>query len=115
MKSSLAMRPGTVHTNGFLTPCALTCWSSALVSSRRYAGAKRTQLFIANYSQKESDRLGLGLRFKAIAPRTMPDTPISGRTLWRAIRATSTFPLSTEGQFNLWTGRSKETYLWTYS
>jgi NAD(P)-dependent dehydrogenase (short-subunit alcohol dehydrogenase family) len=39
-----------------------------------YAGAKRTQMFIANYGQKESDRLGLGLRFSALAPRIMPDT-----------------------------------------
>lgn len=41
-----------------------------------YAGAKRTQLFIASYSQKESDRLGLGLRFMALAPRIMPDTEL---------------------------------------
>jgi NAD(P)-dependent dehydrogenase (short-subunit alcohol dehydrogenase family) len=41
-----------------------------------YAGAKRTQLFIANYSQKESDRLGLGLRFAALAPRITPDTDL---------------------------------------
>jgi NAD(P)-dependent dehydrogenase (short-subunit alcohol dehydrogenase family) len=41
-----------------------------------YAGAKRTQLFIANYSQKESDRLELGLRFTALAPRMMPDTEL---------------------------------------
>jgi NAD(P)-dependent dehydrogenase (short-subunit alcohol dehydrogenase family) len=41
-----------------------------------YAGAKRTQMFIANYSQKESDRLGLGLQFSALAPRIMPDTGI---------------------------------------
>lgn len=41
-----------------------------------YAGAKRTQLFIANYSQKESDRLGRGLRFSALAPRIMPDTEL---------------------------------------
>src|SRR5215813_7592581 len=41
-----------------------------------YAGAKRTQLFIANYSQKESDRLKLGLRFVALAPRMMPDTEL---------------------------------------
>jgi NAD(P)-dependent dehydrogenase (short-subunit alcohol dehydrogenase family) len=39
-----------------------------------YAGAKRTQMFIASYGQKESDRLGLGLRFTALAPRIMPDT-----------------------------------------
>ena len=41
-----------------------------------YAGAKRTQLFIANYAQKESDRLGLGLRFMALAPRITPDADI---------------------------------------
>jgi NAD(P)-dependent dehydrogenase (short-subunit alcohol dehydrogenase family) len=41
-----------------------------------YAGAKRTQIFIANYCQKESDRLGLGLRFMAIAPRIIPDTDL---------------------------------------
>jgi NAD(P)-dependent dehydrogenase (short-subunit alcohol dehydrogenase family) len=41
-----------------------------------YAGAKRTQMFIANYSQKESDRLGLGLRFTTLAPRIVPDTGI---------------------------------------
>ncbi len=41
-----------------------------------YAGAKRTQIFIANYSQKESDRLGLGLRFMVIAPRIVPDTEL---------------------------------------
>jgi NAD(P)-dependent dehydrogenase (short-subunit alcohol dehydrogenase family) len=41
-----------------------------------YAGAKRTQIFMANYSQKESDRLGLGLRFMTLAPRIMPDTDL---------------------------------------
>lgn len=41
-----------------------------------YAGAKRTQIFMANYAQKESDRLGLGLRFIALAPRIMPDTEL---------------------------------------
>ena len=40
------------------------------------AGAKRTQMFMANYSQKESDRLGLGLRFLTLAPRMMPDTDL---------------------------------------
>jgi NAD(P)-dependent dehydrogenase (short-subunit alcohol dehydrogenase family) len=45
-------------------------------NSGGYAGAKRTQIFIANYSQKESDRLGLGLRFTALAPRIMPDTEL---------------------------------------
>ncbi|MFZ0206225.1 MAG: SDR family oxidoreductase [Roseiarcus sp.] len=41
-----------------------------------YAGAKRTQMFVASYSQKESDRLGCGLQFMALAPRIMPDTDI---------------------------------------
>jgi NAD(P)-dependent dehydrogenase (short-subunit alcohol dehydrogenase family) len=41
-----------------------------------YAGAKRTQIFMANYAQKESDRLGLGIRFIALAPRIMPDTEL---------------------------------------
>lgn len=40
-----------------------------------YAGAKRMQMFMANYAQKESDRLKFGLRFLALAPmRPMPDT-----------------------------------------
>src|SRR5262245_24652 len=42
-------------------------------NSGGYAGAKRTQMFIAN-CQKESDRLGLDLRFMTLAPRMMPDT-----------------------------------------
>ncbi len=33
-----------------------------------YAGAKRMQMFLANYAQKESDRLHLGLRFLALVP-----------------------------------------------
>jgi NAD(P)-dependent dehydrogenase (short-subunit alcohol dehydrogenase family) len=41
-----------------------------------YTGAKRTQIFIANYSQKKSDRLSLGLRFMAIAPQIVPDTDL---------------------------------------
>jgi NAD(P)-dependent dehydrogenase (short-subunit alcohol dehydrogenase family) len=41
-----------------------------------YAGAKRTQIFMANYSQKESDRLKLGLRFMALAPRIVADTDL---------------------------------------
>jgi NAD(P)-dependent dehydrogenase (short-subunit alcohol dehydrogenase family) len=45
-------------------------------NSGGYAGAKRTQMFMANYSQKESDRLGLGLRFMTLAPRMIPDTEL---------------------------------------
>jgi NAD(P)-dependent dehydrogenase (short-subunit alcohol dehydrogenase family) len=39
-----------------------------------YAGSKRTQMLIASYSQKESDRLGLGLRFVTLAPGIIPDS-----------------------------------------
>jgi len=46
-----------------------------------YAGAKRTQIFMANYSQKESDRLGLGLRFMAVAPRIIPETELGRRSV----------------------------------
>ncbi len=45
-------------------------------NSGGYAGFKRTQAFIANYAQKESDRLQLGLRFITLAPRIMPDTEL---------------------------------------
>jgi NAD(P)-dependent dehydrogenase (short-subunit alcohol dehydrogenase family) len=45
--------------------------------SGSYAGAKRMQMFMANYAQKESDRLQLGIRFIALAPRMiMPDTDL---------------------------------------
>jgi len=50
-------------------------------NSGGYAGAKRTQMFMANYSQKESDRLGLGLRFFTLAPRIMPDTELGQHTV----------------------------------
>lgn len=65
-----------------LEPCAsviIISSGAALAGSPNsggYAGAKRTQLFIANYAQKESDRLGLGLNFSALAPRMMPDTDL---------------------------------------
>jgi NAD(P)-dependent dehydrogenase (short-subunit alcohol dehydrogenase family) len=45
-------------------------------NSGGYAGAKRTQMFIANYAQKESDRRGLGLHFVALAPRMMPQSTL---------------------------------------
>jgi NAD(P)-dependent dehydrogenase (short-subunit alcohol dehydrogenase family) len=42
-----------------------------------YAGAKRAQMFLAGHCQKESDRLGQGLRFMALAPaRIMPGTGV---------------------------------------
>jgi NAD(P)-dependent dehydrogenase (short-subunit alcohol dehydrogenase family) len=45
-------------------------------NSGGYAGAKRTEIFIADYSQKESDRHELGLRFTALAPRMIPETDL---------------------------------------
>jgi NAD(P)-dependent dehydrogenase (short-subunit alcohol dehydrogenase family) len=42
-----------------------------------YAGAKRMQMFMASYGQKESNRLGLGIRFAALVPlRIMPETQL---------------------------------------
>lgn len=42
-----------------------------------YAGAKRMQMFMASYCQKESTRLGLGIRFNALVPmRIMPETEL---------------------------------------
>ena len=61
------------------TSIVLVASGAALAGSPNsggYAGAKRTQLFIANYAQKESDRLGLGLRFTALAPRMIPDSEL---------------------------------------
>lgn len=52
-----------------------------------YAGSKRTQMFLANYAQKESDRLNLGLRFLALAPMgIMPNTDL-GKTAVEAYAA----------------------------
>jgi len=42
-----------------------------------YAGAKRMQMFLADYGQEESERLGLGIRFFCLVPRTiMPSTAL---------------------------------------
>lgn len=42
-----------------------------------YAGAKRMQMYLASYCQKESARLGLGIRFAALVPmRPMPETDL---------------------------------------
>ena len=57
-------------------PALERCRYRRIAGSGGYAGAKRTQLFIANYAQKESDRLGLGLPFAALAPRITPDTDL---------------------------------------
>jgi len=42
-----------------------------------YAGAKRMQMFLAEYAQDQSDRLELGIRFLTLVPkRIMPGTPL---------------------------------------
>jgi NAD(P)-dependent dehydrogenase (short-subunit alcohol dehydrogenase family) len=42
-----------------------------------YAGAKRMQMFMADYCQSEADRADLGIKFVALAPgRLMPETEI---------------------------------------
>lgn len=42
-----------------------------------YAGAKRMQMFLAEYFQEESDRLKLGIRFFALVPtRILAETPL---------------------------------------
>jgi NAD(P)-dependent dehydrogenase (short-subunit alcohol dehydrogenase family) len=46
-----------------------------------YAGSKRTEMFIASYCQKESERLGLGISFFALAPRMMPSTRFGARAV----------------------------------
>ncbi|RUX91678.1 short-chain dehydrogenase, partial [Mesorhizobium sp. M2A.F.Ca.ET.040.01.1.1] len=49
-------------------------------NSGGYAGAKRMQIFLAGHCQKESDKLGLGLRFMALSPaRIMPGTGVGDR------------------------------------
>lgn len=49
-------------------------------NSGGYSGAKRMQMFLAVHSQKEADRLGLGLRFMALVPmRIMAGTGVGQR------------------------------------
>jgi NAD(P)-dependent dehydrogenase (short-subunit alcohol dehydrogenase family) len=52
-------------------------WSGGPPFAGGYGGAKRAQVFLAGHCQKESDRLGLDLRFMALAPtRIMPGTGV---------------------------------------
>ena len=53
-----------------------------------YAGAKRTQMFIANYAQKESDRLKLGVRFLRSPRRASCPIPSSASSPSRVMRTT---------------------------
>lgn len=68
----LPLRPGTVI---ILISSGAALGGSSI--SGGFAGAKRMQMFMAQYCQGESDRLSLGLRFVALAPmRIMPDTDL---------------------------------------
>ena len=61
-----------------------------------YAGAKRMQMFLADYFQEESDRLHLGIRFIGIVPtRIMAETPL-GKA---AVAAYSRYRGVTEAEF----------------
>jgi len=48
--------------------------------SGSYAGAKRTQWFLAQYLQGESNKLNLGIRFMALVPRQIVSTTDLGNT-----------------------------------
>jgi NAD(P)-dependent dehydrogenase (short-subunit alcohol dehydrogenase family) len=41
-----------------------------------YAGAKRTQWFVADYAAKESQRMGLGIRVHCLLPQLNPSTEL---------------------------------------
>lgn len=62
-----------------------------------YAGSKRMQMFLANYAQEASNRLGLGLRFIALAP-------------WRLMKGTGTGELVVPKYAAFW-GISEETFI----
>ena len=58
-----------------------------------YAGAKRMQMFMNSYAQKESDRAGLGLRFLSVSPaRIMPEAEVgqAGAAGYAAYNGTTT-------------------------
>ncbi|MBZ9731903.1 SDR family NAD(P)-dependent oxidoreductase [Mesorhizobium sp. CA18] len=70
------LKPGT----RVLLIASGAAFSGGPPNSGGYAGAKRMQIFLAGHCQKESDRLGLGLRFMALSPaRIMPDTGVGDR------------------------------------
>jgi NAD(P)-dependent dehydrogenase (short-subunit alcohol dehydrogenase family) len=54
-----------------------------------YAGAKRTQMFLARYLQRVSDARGLGIRFVALAPRQLLAGTVTGEAAAAAYGAES--------------------------
>ena len=68
-------------------------------NSGGYSGAKRMQMFLAAHSQKEADRLGLGLRFMALAPmRIMTGTGVGQRGIIEHLRLSRHQPGGFPGQ-----------------
>jgi NAD(P)-dependent dehydrogenase (short-subunit alcohol dehydrogenase family) len=61
--------------------------------SGSYAGAKRTQWFLADYARAESQRLGLGLHVHCLLPQLNPSTEM-GRTAMAAYAARAGVPLA---------------------
>ena len=58
-----------------------------------YAGAKRMQMFLAKYGQREAERLGLDLRFLAIAPGSiMPQTRLGAAAVAAYARSLNVSP-----------------------
>lgn len=52
-----------------------------------YSGAKRMQMFMAGFSQQQSDRLNLGVKFTAVAPaRIMPETRLGNTAVEGYVR-----------------------------
>ena len=61
-----------------------------------YAGAKRTQMFLTEYAEEESERMGLGIRFHCIVPMNiMPATELGKK----AVEDYANYHGMTEAQF----------------
>jgi len=77
-----------------------------------YGGAKRMQMFLAGHSQKESDRLGLGLHFMSLAPaRIMTETALgkaglNGIAAYMGIKAADLLASMTDRQTPADVGRA---------
>ena len=58
-----------------------------------YAGAKRTQMFLADYLQRHADLRGLGIRFVALAPRQLLAGTATGEAAAAAYGRRRTVPV----------------------
>jgi NAD(P)-dependent dehydrogenase (short-subunit alcohol dehydrogenase family) len=73
LRNALLM-PAAPGSHFIVTSSAAALRGSPL--SGGYAGAKRTNWFLAEYAAAEAEKLGLGLRIHCIIPTLSPDTPI---------------------------------------